>query len=184
MKKIQGGTAYYDAMWSTLDLLERVKDARQAIVVLTDGVDNSLLESSYEPSRHSFDELLERVMESDATIYPIYLNPEEARLLQRLADPTLSDARHESVRRKIQPDLTAHRQLEQLAEETAGTVFVAQDESDLDGVYQKVAQELRLIYTLAYAPKNLDRDGKYRKLTVQVKRDGTIVKARRGYYAK
>lgn len=184
MKKIQGGTAYYDAMWSTLDLLERVRDSRQAIVVLTDGVDNSLIEWSYEPSNHSFDELLSRVMESDATIYPIYLNPEETRLQQMLADPLISDARRERVKRKIQPDLTAHRQLEQLAEETAGTVFVAEDENDLEGVYQKVAQELRLIYTLAYAPKNVDRDGKYRKLTVEVKRDGTIVKARRGYYAK
>ncbi len=184
MKKIQGGTAYYDAMWATLDLLERVKDSRQAIVVLTDGVDNSILESSYEPSDRSFDELLARVMESDATIYPIYLNPEETRLKQALADPELSDARRERVKRKLEPNLIAHRQVEQLAEETAGTVFMAEDESDLDGVYQKVAAELRLIYTLAYAPKNVDRDGKYRKLSVEVKRDRARVKARRGYYAK
>ncbi|MEW6210496.1 MAG: VWA domain-containing protein [Acidobacteriota bacterium] len=184
MKKIQGGTAYYDAMWLTLDLLERVKDARQAVVVLTDGVDNSLLESSYEPSDHSFDELLGRVMESDATIYPVYLNPEETRLQQALAYPEVSDSRRERLKRKLQPNLTARQQLEQLAEETAGTMFVAEDESDLEGVYQKVAAELRLIYTLAYAPKNLDRDGKYRRLTVEVNRDGARVKARRGYYAK
>lgn len=184
MKKIEGGTAYYDAMWSTLDLMERVKDSRQAIVVLTDGVDNSILESSYEPSDHSFDELLSRVMESDATIYPIYLNPDETRLQRAIANPEISDARRERLKRQLQPNLTAHRQLEQLAEETAGTVFVAEDENDLEGVYQKVAQELRLIYTLAYAPRNLDRDGKYRKLTVEVKRNGTRVKARRGYYAK
>jgi VWFA-related protein len=184
MKKIEGGTAYYDAMWSTLDLLERVKDARQAVVVLTDGVDNSLLESSYEPSDHSFDDLLGRVMESDATIYPIYLNPEETSLQQALAEPEISDRRRERLKRKLQPHLTARQQLEQLAQETAGTVFVAENESDLEGVYQKVAAELRLIYTLAYAPKNIERDGKYRRLTVEVNRDGARVKARRGYYAK
>jgi len=39
MKKISGGTAFYDGMWTTLDLLRRVKDSRKAIVVLTDGVD-------------------------------------------------------------------------------------------------------------------------------------------------
>jgi hypothetical protein len=29
MKKISGGTAFYDGMWTTLDLLRRVKDSRK-----------------------------------------------------------------------------------------------------------------------------------------------------------
>jgi Mg-chelatase subunit ChlD len=77
MKKISGGTAFYDGMWTTLDLLRRVKDSRKAIVVLTDGVDESLLDSD-ELSEHSFEELLARVSEEDATMQPIYLNREEA----------------------------------------------------------------------------------------------------------
>jgi hypothetical protein len=80
MKKISGGTAFYDGMWTTLDLLRRVKDSRKAIVVLTDGVDESLLDSGYERSDHSFEELLGGVSEEDATMQPIYLNREEAEL--------------------------------------------------------------------------------------------------------
>lgn len=183
-KKIEGGTAFYDAMWATFDLLQGVKDSRKAIVVLTDGVDNSLLESGYEPSTHSFEELLGRVAEEDATIYPIYLNPQEAKLVAELKDPSTSELRRERLDRRLKPNLTAHRQIEMLAEETVGTVFVAEGERDLDGVYQRVAAELRLIYTLAYAPKNDARDGKYRRINVAVKREGAVAKTRRGYLAK
>jgi Ca-activated chloride channel family protein len=184
VKKIEGGTAFYDGMWATFDLLQRVKDSRKAIVVLTDGVDNSLMDSGYEPTTHSFNELLARVDEEDATIYPIYLNPEERRLLALLNEPSLSESRRERVERRLKPNVTAHRQIEMLAEESAGTVFVAEGEEELDGVYQRVAAELRLLYTLAYAPKNGARDGKFRKINVAVKRDGAVVKTRRGYLAK
>ncbi|MFY9609036.1 MAG: VWA domain-containing protein [Blastocatellia bacterium] len=184
MNKIEGGTAFYDGMWATLDLLRRVKDSRKAIVVLTDGVDNSLMDSGYEPSDHSFDELLARVAEEDATIYPIYLNTEETRLLGLLKDPLTSEMRRERVERRLKPNLMAHKQIEMLAEESAGTVFVAEAEKDLDGVYQRVAAELRLIYTLAYAPKNTERDGKFRSINVTVSREGAVVRTRRGYLAK
>jgi VWFA-related protein len=184
MNKIEGGTAFYDGMWATLDLLRRVQDSRKAIVVLTDGVDNALLESGYEPADHSFDELLERVAEEDATIYPIYLNSEETRLLGILKDPATSEMRRERVERRLKPNQIARKQIEMLAEESAGTVFVAQSEQELDGVYQRVAAELRLIYTLAYAPKNTERDGKFRKINVTVTREGAIVRTRRGYLAR
>ncbi|MEK6303624.1 MAG: VWA domain-containing protein [Acidobacteriota bacterium] len=183
MKKVEGGTAFYDAMWSTLDLLRRVKDSRKAIVVLTDGVDESLLDSD-DAAIHSFDELLARVAEEDATIYPIYLNTEEARLLDILKDPMSSESRRERAERRLKPNKIAHRQIDMLAEESAGTVFVAEGANDLDNVYQRVAAELRLIYTLAYAPKNTTRDGKFKNIGVSVAREGAIVKTRRGYLAR
>src|SRR6185312_6903031 len=115
MKKISGGTAFYDGMWTTLDLLRRVKDSRKAIVVLTDGVDESLLDSEdSERSDHSFEELLARVSEEDATIYPIYLNREEAELTSELKDPNTTERRRERIERRLKPNVTAHRQIEQL----------------------------------------------------------------------
>ena len=41
IKGISGGTAFYDSMWQALDQLDQVRDARKAIVVLTDGEDDS-----------------------------------------------------------------------------------------------------------------------------------------------
>ena len=184
MKKISGGTAFYDGMWTTLDLLRRVKDSRKAIVVLTDGVDESLLDSDYERSDHSFEELLARVSEEDATIYPIYLNREEAELTSELKDPSTTERRRERIERRLKPNLTAHRQIEQLAEESAGSVFVVAGENELDGIYQRVAAELRLIYSLAYASTNTSHDGKFRKINVAVKQEGAVVRTRRGYVSR
>ena len=183
MKKISGGTAFYDGMWTTLDMLRRVKDSRKAIVVLTDGVDESLL-SDPERSDHSFEELLARVSEEDATIYPIYLNREEAELTSELKDPSTTERRRERIERRLKPNLTAHRQIEQLAEESAGSVFVVAGENELDGIYQRVAAELRLIYSLAYASTNTSHDGKFRKINVAVKQEGAVVRARRGYVSR
>ena len=183
MKKISGGTAFYDGMWTTLDLLRRVKDSRKAIVVLTDGVDESLL-SDPERSDHSFEELLARVSEEDATIYPIYLNREEAELTSELKDPSTTERRRERIERRLKPNLTAHRQIEQLAEESAGSVFVVAGENELDGIYQRVAAELRLIYSLAYTSTNTSHDGKFRKINVAVKQEGAVVRTRRGYVSR
>src|SRR5262249_41913468 len=58
IKNRHSGTAYYDAMWATLDLLDEANARRKAIVVMTDGVDNSLDhpdDSEYIP-KHGFDE--------------------------------------------------------------------------------------------------------------------------------
>jgi VWFA-related protein len=184
MKKISGGTAFYDGMWATLDLLRRVKDSRKAIVVLTDGVDESLLESGREESNHSFEELLARVGEEDATIYPLYLKKEETDLTNELKNPNLTEWRRHRLERRLAPNLAAHRQVEQIAEESAGSVFVVEGENELDGVYQKVAAELRLIYSLAYASTNTSHDGKFRKINVSVKHEGAVARTRRGYVAR
>ena len=184
MKKVSGGTAFYDGMWATLDLLRRVKDSRKAIVVLTDGVDESLLDSDHERSDHSFEELLARVSEEDVTIYPIYLNKEEAELTRELEDPYTTERRRERIERRLKPNLTAHRQIEQLAEESAGSVFVVAGENELDGIYQRVAAELRLIYSLAYASTNRSHDGRFRKINVAIKQEGAVVRTRRGYVSR
>ena len=122
--------------------------------------------------------------EEDATIYPIYLNTEEARLREILNDPMTSEMRRERTLRRLKPNQIAHKQIDLLAEESAGTVFVAEGENDLENVYQRVAAELRLIYTIAYAPKTTTRDGKFKKIEVSVTREGAVVKTRRGYLAR
>ncbi|HSE97720.1 MAG TPA: VWA domain-containing protein [Blastocatellia bacterium] len=186
IKKIGGGTAYYDAMWTTLDLLSGVGNARKAIVVLTDGVDNSIVRSGYAPTEHTFEELLGRVMEDEATIYPIYFDTDEwktrfDRIRDRLAfDPTLADRYEERMR----PNRIAREQLETLAQQTAGIVIDADGEANLDAAYERVARELRTLYSLGYSPKDLKNNGLFRKIGVQVNREGVTAKARRGYYAR
>ncbi|HYV05786.1 MAG TPA: VWA domain-containing protein, partial [Blastocatellia bacterium] len=158
IKNRHSGTAYYDAMWATLDLLEEARATRKAIVVLTDGVDNSLDHPNDEDlaAKHSFSELLERVEEADATIYPIYLDTEYETIGRG------GRSGHDAY-------VTARKQLEALADQTGAVMFKAERAEDLEGVYQQVAAELHSLYSLAYAPKSLTRDGAWKKIGVSVK---------------
>jgi VWFA-related protein len=185
IKKIRGGTAYYDAMWTTLDLLGRSSDARKAIVVLTDGVDNSIVRFGYSPADHTFEELLSRVSEEDATIYPIYFNTEEWKPPPgRISDPVVAERIARRYEERTYPSRIARRQMERLAEQTAGVVIDAENESNLDAAYEKVARELRTLYSLGYSPKDLKTNGKFRKIGVRINREGTTARTRRGYYAR
>lgn len=182
VKKIQGGTAYYDAMWTTLDLLRDVKAPRKAIVVLTDGIDDSLGQQRQNRTKHTFDQLLERVSEEDITIYPIDVGPEIQGI--KLGNRVPAEIAARINRPFRQRGEIAHEQLEAIAEQTAGMVFRASREEDLQGVYQRVAAELHLLYSLAYDPKNTRNDGEFRKVNIKVNRDGALARTRPGYYAK
>ena len=180
---VQGGTAFYDAMWTTLDLLSRNDASRKAIVVLTDGVDEQLLDSG--GSQRSFAEVVDRLNEEDVTVYPIHLNPTLNSILDQLNNPEMSEKVKERIReRRLPPHATALQQLGKLASESNGMLFKANTESDLDGVYEKVAEELRLRYSLAYSPENTSRDGSFRKIKVEVKQDKGVARTRRGYFAR
>src|SRR5262245_9696613 len=72
-KNLSSGTAFYDATWSTLNLFKEMKEQRKAIVMMTDGVDNSLSDEEYEP-KHPFDELFARIRQDEVNIYPIYID--------------------------------------------------------------------------------------------------------------
>jgi hypothetical protein len=67
---------------------------------------------------------------------------------------------------------TARKQLEALAEQTGGSYFRASRAEDLDGVYESVAAELHSFYSLAYTAKDPRNDGRWRKITIKVNRQG------------
>lgn len=165
------GTAFYDATWSTLDLFKEVKEQRRAIVMMTDGVDNSLSDEDYEP-KHPFDEVFARISQDEITIYPIYFDT-EYEVTVRLGG---SDT-HESY-------VTAREQLQRIADETGGTLFKADRAEDLDGVYQRVASELQTLYSVSYNPADKNYDGKWRNVGVKVKQGAAMARTKRGFYAR
>ena len=163
-----GDTALYDAAWSALDSLGGTTKGRRALVILTDGVDSAFIPDEH-GSKHAFDELMTRVEEEDATIYPIYFDTE----------PEVSGGAYT-------PHVfaTARKQLEALAEQTGGSYFRASRAEDLDGVYKSVAAELHSFYSLAYTAKDARNDGRWRKITIKLNRAGVKARTRRGYYAR
>jgi len=176
VKKIGGGTAFYDSMWRALDDLDKIVDARKAIVVLTDGEDESLIGDK--ETMRTFDELLDRASEEDVTIYPIYFssqNPYDKIGLLFGGGGLMSSDENRKIARK---------QLDSLAEQTGGEVFSAQREEELEGAYKRVAGELHTLYSLAYSPDMPKHNGEFRKINVKIGREGAVAKTRRGYYDK
>jgi VWFA-related protein len=177
VKKIGGGTAFYDSMWQALDDLDKISDARKAVVVLTDGEDESLIGDK--ETAHTFDDLLGRASEQDVTIYPIYFSGQNHYNKIGLLFGGGGSLMGAGDNRKI-----ARRQLDSLAEQTGGEVFSAQREEELEGAYKRVASELHTLYSLAYSPDRLKHDGGFRKIGVKLNREGAVAKTRKGYFDK
>lgn len=163
-----GDTALYDAQWSALDLLRGSADTRRALVLLTDGVDSAHIPNE-QGSKHTFDELMTRAEEEDATIYPIYFDTEPEVFGGAYTHEVFAAARSE---------------LRALAEQTGGGYFSATRAEDLEGVYKRVAGELHSFYSLAYPARDPRNDGRWRRIAVKVNRAGVKAKAKRGYFAK
>jgi VWFA-related protein len=170
-KNLSSGTAFYDATWSTLNLFKEVKEQRKAVVMMTDGVDNSLSDEEYEP-KHPFDEVFARISQDEITIYPIYFDTEYQVTVRMHGSDT-----HESY-------VTAREQLQRIADETGGTLFKADRAEDLDGVYQRVASELQTLYSVSYNPADKNYDGKWRNVGVKVKQGAAMARTKRGFYAR
>ncbi len=71
--------------------------------------------------------------------------------------------------------------LYQLAAETGGRTIV--NTNNFSGGLERVFADNSAYYVLGYSPTRTEDDGKYHKITVKVKRSGTRVLARQGYFA-
>ena len=173
--RLSGGTPLYDAITlSYAHELARRRWERNAIIVISDGMDNDLLPqwSRSVPSEVQFEDLLRAAAEINSAIYPIFLEPE-------MPGVRTDRAWRERLRRSTDH---ARERMRQLAEATGGRLFRTESIRDLDAVYGLVAEELRSVYTLGYYPANQEFDGKWRRIRVSVGGPGLRVRTRPGYY--
>jgi len=157
----RGLTAMLDAIDAGLVEMKKAKNARKAIVIVSDGGDNR--------SHYTADQIESLVREADVQIYamgvfePVFLglSPEE---------------------------ISGPRLLSEISTQTGGRAFAAALPADMPSVANRIAVELRNQYVLGYYPRNKIRDGKYRTVEVQVSQPpllGSSLKVhwRHGYYA-
>ena len=71
--------------------------------------------------------------------------------------------------------------LRELAEDTGGALIA--NTNDLGKGLDRVTADLASYYEIAYAPKNAEADGSFRKIEVKVARKGVDVTSRSGYFA-
>ena len=164
--RAHGGTALYDAVARTSRLLGQQvgDDRRRAIILLSDGRDEAA--SGLTPgSVLTFEESLAEVVHASIILYAIGLGRD---LDERL---------------DFYGRLSVQEVLTRLARETGGRAFQTHKAERLKKVYEDIETELRHHYNLAYTPRILRHDGSWRAIELRVRRPGTLVNARRGYYA-
>jgi VWFA-related protein len=70
-----------------------------------------------------------------------------------------------------------------LTEDTGGRLIIVNSEKRLEEAFDQISEELRSQYMLGYYPTNNTKDGKFRKIKVDMTNHDLKVLARKGYYA-
>ncbi len=73
--------------------------------------------------------------------------------------------------------------LMQLTEAAGGQAFFPSNMKDVEGAYDKVLAQINAQYHLGYLSANAATDGAWRKVEIKVRRPGTRVRGRQGYFA-
>jgi Ca-activated chloride channel homolog len=150
----RGETAMRDAISLALDYVNRGKQDKKVLLVVTDGNDNSSLES--------MEQLEREVRRSGVLIYSIGLLSEE--------NPRDAQAAESALRK--------------LAADSGAQAYFPKDLAEVEQITPEIAHEIRNQYTLAYSPTNQALDGTFREVKVTVTGYGTpTVRTRNGYYA-
>jgi Ca-activated chloride channel family protein len=176
-----GGSKIYDGIALGLKQLRPMETGRKAIVILSDGMENS--------SKLKFEDLRRALAQGDAVLYPVtVLNKDRQKNVlesyirgAKKDDPYVDGARKSlSVLEEVYQIQT--ERLQTLSEETGGRIYLVGDLADLAGEYSKVAHELRNTFSLTYYSKNQWNDGVMRKIRVEVKDPRYRVHSRTTYY--
>lgn len=169
--KIQGNGASYvwDAVRFALDMLDKNsgEDRRKAVILMSDGVDNSLSFTGRLGSRISYADLIESIQRSSASIFPIYLDTEG----------------HDPFSRTVYA--AARHTLRYIADQSAGNMYTARKLDDLGDIYDRVLKDVGTVYTLGFSPDIQPSDGRWRTLRVEVPSHPELkIKHRPGYFIK
>ena len=149
------GTAFYDALYYATTLkLAKSESGRRALIVFSDGEDNS--------SAHHMLDAIEAAQSENVVIFAIrYTESRKGALTAR--------------------NKYGMRVMERIARETGGRDFDAQ-KADMKESFAAIAEELRSSYEVAYHSPN-QADGTFHKVVVRAKTPGLTVRAKTGYFS-
>jgi len=151
-------TALLDAIYYGIAKMGQAHHERKALLVVSDGGDNR--------SRYTEGEVRAQVREADVQIYSIGIFDPYAPTPEERTGPIL---------------------LDDVSSSTGGRLFRVDDVDEMSDIAEKISTELRNQYVIGYKPKDLARDGKWRKVKVKVNPPPGLppltVYARTGYYA-
>ena len=152
--KADGMTALNDAIYeASVDLSTR-PEKRRAIIVLSDGMDTS--------SGKTADKALKAALAANAIIYAVDMS---------------------SLTTDGKTRMQSQGVLRNFAEKTGGMFIATPGGAAMRSAFEAIVDELGKQYTLAYEPKNLAKDGKWRAIEVRIARSNLTIRTRKGYHA-
>ena len=144
----RNGTALHDAIYLGMDHVKKGRLDKRAILVISDGEDKD--------SVMSYEKLLKYVRESkNVAVYSIGLLDEDE-----------GSGGLFGVGRS--PQKKAKAALTEISAITGGRAYFPKSIDELESICRQIARDLRNQYTIGYYPKNKNRDGTRRLVTVNV----------------
>ncbi|HLJ26628.1 MAG TPA: VWA domain-containing protein [Candidatus Angelobacter sp.] len=154
----RGKTALLDAIYMGMNMMKDAHNSKKALLIISDGGDNH--------SRYTENEIKSSVKEADVQIYAIGIYTVNPTQPEEAAGPGL---------------------LTDITEVTGGRAFTINNPNELADVATKIGIELRNQYVLGYRPRNMTKDGHWRKIKVKLIPPKGLphlnVFAKTGYYA-
>jgi VWFA-related protein len=152
-------TNEFDALFETLDRLDRVEGKKYVILIST-GVDTF--------SKLTLDKITRKIKDTkDVTIFPVSIG---WALREYCETHGCTGYSHGIGSPHIQTIdyLQADNELRTFAAMTGGRAYFPRFEAEFGEIFQQIGEDIRKQYSLSYHPTNNKLDGTYRKLKVQV----------------
>jgi len=147
------GTSIYDAIvLSSQTLRRRPPDRRRAIILVTDAGETTSV-SKFEDARRA-------AIASDGLLYSIIIRP---------------------VKNENGRNTAGEHALITITDSTGGAMFILDELTQLDAMYDRIDRELRAQYLLSYYPTPTPPPGSTRHVAVSVK-SGDLVRYRKQYF--
>jgi VWFA-related protein len=184
-----GGSAEYDvfnndarlrAIKTLADALAPV-DQKKAILYFSSGMARSGSDNQVELRT-----AISAAVRANVSLYPVDTRGLQAMVpggdATRASSFTRGAFSGSSVRGQLDQLAASQETLQTLASDTGGKAFT--DSNDFGAAFTQVIRDTSGYYLLGYSSTNDVKDGRFRRITVRVKRPDLRVEARNGYYAE
>jgi len=177
--KAQGGTKLFDAAYDAVETLVAARPVgKRAVVVLTDGIDES--------SRRNVEDVIRRAKEAQVPLHMLglgrarELNEPVMRRMGLETGGTYERAGNEQTLYRVFENLSIQlhddgideASLQSLAAETGGKYYPAREVSQLLLRYEEFSEELESTYTVTYPSRRSSHDGTARGIDISDVRNG------------
>jgi len=175
-----GGTLLYDAVYLASNEIMKKQQARKALIILSDGVDNG--------SKETLLDAIETAQRADTVVYSIlFADNDSYGNGGGFGGPHgghgggMGGGGRGGYPREARPD--GKKILERISKETGGRMFQVTKKETVDQIYEAIDEELRNQYGLGYVPAKDDAAPGYHKIHLTAKPKELVVQTREGYYA-